>query len=91
MNSSMISKIEKARRYATELDRVKITGLQADFEGQHRTHKVEFKEGEWHCSCDFFARYGTCSHSMAMERILGEMIKDETESEPVLKVSAGGR
>ena len=90
MNSSLIGKIEKARRYAQELHRVKITSLQADFQGEHRTHKVAFDNGEWHCSCEFFSKWDTCSHTMALERILGDMMAAGDEA-PATSVIATGR
>lgn len=91
MNSSLIGKIEKARRYAQELHRVKITSLEADFQGQHRVHKVRFCDGEWRCTCEFFSKWETCSHTMAMQRIMGEMMAEQSDEEPTLKTVATGR
>ncbi len=89
MNSSLIGKIEKARRYAQELHRVRITSLRADFQGEHSTHKVAFDAGEWHCSCEFFSKWNTCSHTMALERILGDMMAVGGE-EPTTEVVVTG-
>lgn len=91
MNSSLIGKIEKARRYAQELHRVRITSLEADFQGEHSTHKVGFADGEWRCTCQFFSGWGTCSHTMAMERILGEMLAEQSEPETALKSGVTNR
>ena len=45
MDSSMIGKIDKARRYAEQKDRVTITSLKATFQGNHNTHEVDFDSG----------------------------------------------
>lgn len=81
MDSSIIGKIEKARQYAEEKDRINITSLSADFQGNHNTYNVKFESGEWSCECHFFNTRGTCSHTMAMQRILDEMLT--TEHHPV--------
>ncbi len=74
MHSSLIGKIEKARRYAQERDRVSFQEFTVSFRGEHDTYTVTYRQGAWHCTCHFFAGWGTCSHTMAMERILGEML-----------------
>ena len=75
MNSSMIGKIEKARRYAEEPDRVQIQQMTIKFQGEHDTYRVSFDNGEWSCECHSFSalQLGTCSHIMAIERLLGGM------------------
>ena len=35
---------------------------------------MTYQEGKWHCTCHFFAGWGICSHTMALERMLGVMI-----------------
>jgi len=77
MQSSLIGKIEKAKRYAEEKDRITFTGLSVEFRGENDCHTTELKDGQWHCSCDFFSGWGRCSHTMALERILGEMLPEE--------------
>ena len=74
MNSSVIGKIEKAKRYARERDRMRVTGLSVDFHGENDDHKVSLDGDHWHCSCDFFAGYGACAHTMALERVLEQML-----------------
>jgi len=74
MNSSMIGKIQKAKIYAEEHDRVTVQDLLVTFRGDHNTYDVSFRDGRWHCGCNFFATWGICSHTMAMQRILGEMM-----------------
>lgn len=74
MDSSMIGKIDKARQYAEEKERVTISGLNASFQGNHNTYEVNFDSGDWNCQCHFFATRGVCSHIMALQRILAGML-----------------
>ena len=77
MDSSIIGKIDKARRYAEEKQRVTITTFKATFQGNHDTYDVEFDSGLWRCRCHFFTTRATCSHTMALQRILDEMLVRE--------------
>ncbi len=77
MQSSLIGKIEKAKRYAEEKDRVTFNELEVKFRGTNNIYTVSLKNNEWHCTCAFFGRAGFCSHTMAMEKILVEMLPPE--------------
>ncbi len=77
MRSSLIGKIEKARRYATEPGRVTLSSLSADFHGENAEHKVCYADGQWSCTCDFFGQWETCSHVMALQ----EMFRDRLSKE----------
>lgn len=77
MNSSLIGKIEKAKRYAGEKDRIRISALQVHFEGDNGPHEVALNDGRWRCTCDFFDGWGVCSHTMALERVLDGMLPKE--------------
>ncbi|MBU0490840.1 MAG: hypothetical protein KKA73_08560 [Chloroflexi bacterium] len=74
MDSSLINKIQKARRYAEELDRVTFTSFRVEIQGDNDVHTVEYRSGQWLCDCDFFRKRGICSHTMTMERVLGPML-----------------
>ena len=75
MDSGMVSKIEKARRYAEEKqDRVRFKQFEVTIRGGHADHLVTYNQGVFQCDCSFFAQRGVCSHSMAMERILNGML-----------------
>ncbi|MCL5264395.1 MAG: hypothetical protein M1343_04235 [Chloroflexi bacterium] len=92
MHSSLIGKIEKAKRYAEERDRISISELRANFRGEHDVYEVSFKEGNWNCSCNFFSGWKVCSHTMAMQKILGEMLPKQPQEESNLAaVSLKGR
>jgi len=82
MDSGMIGKIQKAKRYAQELDRIVFNEFKVTFRGNHNTYTVAYEEGQWSCGCNFFAKRGVCSHTMALERILGEMLAPGEEAEP---------
>jgi hypothetical protein len=79
MDYGMIGKIEKAKRYAQERERIRFQAFQATFEGENNRHNVEFRAGAWKCDCDFFLRRGVCSHTMALERILEGMLPEQLE------------
>ena len=74
MNSGLIGKIEKAKRYAAERNRIHVRDLQVDFEGENDRHEVSLKGDSWHCTCDFFVGWGACAHTMALERIMEGML-----------------
>ena len=74
MQSSLIGKIEKAKRYAEEPERVKFSQFRLSFHGGHKDHNVSFDDGLLNCDCNFFASWNTCSHTMGLERMLGVMM-----------------
>jgi hypothetical protein len=74
MDYGMIGKIEKAKRYAEERERIRFKSFRATFEGENNPHTVYFEDGEWKCDCNFFLTRGVCSHTMALERILEGML-----------------
>ena len=77
MQSSLIGKIEKAKRYAEETDRVTFSELAVKFRGENDEYDTSYKDGQWHCTCRFFSSWGLCSHTMAMEKILAGMLPPE--------------
>ena len=77
MQSSLIGKIEKAKRYSKETDRITFSDFSVSFRGDNSTYTTEYKGGKWHCTCSFFNNWGTCSHTMAMEKILDNMLPEE--------------
>ena len=85
MDSGMIGKIQKARFYAEEPERICFQQFQATFQGTNSRHTVAYDQDGWHCTCNFFASRGVCSHTMALERLLGAMLPPEAivPAEPV--------
>jgi hypothetical protein len=74
MDYGLINKIQKAKRYAEEKNRIHINSLTVTFDGANNPHTVHFQDGTWQCDCDFFATRGQCSHTMALEIILEDML-----------------
>ncbi|MGH2607140.1 MAG: hypothetical protein ACRDG5_11175 [Anaerolineales bacterium] len=80
MDSGMIGKIEKAKRYAEQRERIRFESFHATFDGENNPHTVHFESGTWKCDCDFFLARGVCSHTMALERILDRMLPAAVEA-----------
>jgi hypothetical protein len=74
MDSGMIGKIQKAKRYAEERERIHFSNFTVTFDGTNNPHTVTYEPGQWTCDCDFFQSRGRCSHTMALEMILEGMI-----------------
>jgi hypothetical protein len=76
MNSSLISKIEKAKRYAAEPDRVHFEALDVSFRGDNGTHKIRLSGDERNCECDHFQVHGLCTHVMTLQRLFAANLSD---------------
>jgi hypothetical protein len=74
LDSGMVNKIYKAKQYADEPERIHFQSLKVQFDGNNSIHNVEFTDGQWTCDCNYFASHRLCSHTMAMERVLGVML-----------------
>jgi hypothetical protein len=82
LNSSLVGKIEKARRYAEERDRrIRFESFAVYVNGENEAHQVSLENGKLSCACDFYSGWGVCSHTMALERVLGPMLPKEALSE----------
>ncbi|MGD9094103.1 MAG: hypothetical protein PVF74_14745 [Anaerolineales bacterium] len=76
MDYGMIGKIEKAKRYAEQRERIHIESLTVTFNGENNPHTVYLENGVWQCDCDFFQTRQRCSHTMALEIILEDMLPE---------------
>ncbi|MCJ7654715.1 MAG: hypothetical protein MUO97_05350, partial [Dehalococcoidia bacterium] len=74
MHSSLIGKVEKAKRYAQEPDRVTLSEFSVDFRGEHNNYTASYKDNKWHCTCQFFSQWETCSHTMALQRLFAGVL-----------------
>jgi hypothetical protein len=85
----MIGKIQKSKRYAEEPERIRFEQFRVTFQGTNSRHKVSYNQGSWSCTCNFFAGRGVCSHTMAMERLLGVTLPPEAmaPAEPIHAVA----
>ena len=77
IESGMINKIEKAKIYAEESsDRIDFESLRARVQGDNNDeHVVTYEAGQWACDCGYFTAHKVCSHTMAIERILRNMVE----------------
>ena len=74
MDSGMIGKIEKAKRYAEEPSRFRFKRFELTFHGDNNNHQVTFSDGTFQCDCEFFITHQRCGHTMALEILLKDMI-----------------
>lgn len=87
MDSAMIGKIQKAKEYADQPERMQFLSFTVEFHGENSPHTINYKDGEWSCTCSFFQARSFCSHTMAMQRVLGKMLPN-AEDEHVTEISA---
>ena len=79
MHSSLIGKVEKANRYARELDRISFDRLALTFRGDNDTHHVSLDAGQWHCTCHYFESWGGCVHLLTLQKVFGVMLPDDAQ------------
>jgi hypothetical protein len=75
MDYGMIGKIEKAKRYAQQPERITFLSLTADFKGDNSSYRISLGPEGWDCSCPGFRTHGICPHVMSMEKLFRPMIK----------------
>ena len=76
MDSSLVRKMEKAKDYAAQEGRVTLMNCQATFRGDNSDHEISYDSGKWSCNCYYFTSRGECSHTMAMQLMLNNMVKE---------------
>lgn len=77
MHSSIIGKIEKARRYVGEPERITFNNFSLNFLGEHDNYILSYQDQQWHCSCNFFSSWRFCSHTITVQKILSTMLPKE--------------
>jgi hypothetical protein len=80
MDSGMIGKIEKAKRYAEERNRFRFNKFDLTFHGDNNNHHVAYENGKFQCDCEFFITHLRCTHTMALEILLKDMIPTPVEA-----------
>jgi hypothetical protein len=75
MDYGMIGKIEKAKRYAEERERITFLSLTTEFKGDNSTYRISLGPEGWDCSCPGFRAHGICPHVMTLERQFKPMLK----------------
>ncbi len=77
MDSGMIGKIDKAKRYAQEPQRFHFTSLTVKIDGENNSHIVKFADNKWNCDCDYFRSHGVCVHTLSLtNHILKGMVEE---------------
>jgi hypothetical protein len=79
MDYGMIGKREKAKRYAEDPKRFNFNKFDLTFHGDNNDHSVQFDKGIFSCDCEFFLTHKRCSHTMALEILLKDMLPQATE------------
>jgi hypothetical protein len=74
MDYGMIGKIEKAKMYASERNRIHFKDFTVTIDGDNNPHVVHYNAGDWRCDCRFFQTRGSCAHTRAMEYVLDNML-----------------
>jgi len=75
MDYGMIGKIEKAKLYSEERERIRFESFTVSIDGDNDNHSVTYNQGIWGCDCEFFASRSVCGHTMTMERVLADMVE----------------
>ena len=74
-NPALISKVQKAHQYASEPERVHVESLRVRFDGDNSSHVITYADGSWTCDCEFFQGWRTCSHTMALPKLMSDMVE----------------
>ena len=92
MHSSVIGKVEKANRYARELDRIKFERMSLTFRGDNDSHRVRLDADGWACTCHTFGLSHDCAHILALQKVLGVMLSESAqqtfEADPTMPLQA---
>lgn len=67
-------KQEKAQVYATQPERFELLEIHLKMHSSHGLRQISYQNGTWNCTCEFFKQHSTCSHTMAAERILKNLL-----------------
>lgn len=85
MHSDLIGKIEKARHYAEEPERIAIDEITVRFHGGNNDHIIRLANNRWSCDCEVFHLRGVCAHVMTLQKVLAPMLSAEArEPGPVI-------
>ena len=77
MNSSFISMVDKAKRYAEERDRIAVNALEVEFRGYNGNHRVSLHGSDWSCECEHFKVHALCAHVMTLQRLFGVHLSED--------------
>jgi hypothetical protein len=74
MDYSIIGKIQKAKEYAEQPQRVTFHNFQIEFRGDNNTYTLTLGSDGWDCTCPGFQKYGICPHIMTLEKLFAPML-----------------
>jgi hypothetical protein len=81
MDSGMIGKIDKAKRYAQEPHRFHFESFTVKIDGENNSHVVKYADNKWDCDCDYFRSRGVCTHTISITNyILKDMVPIPAEA-----------
>ena len=66
MDSGLIGKLDKAKRYAQEPHRFHFEALTVKIDGENNSHFFRFADNKWDCDCDYFRSRGVFTHSLTL-------------------------
>jgi hypothetical protein len=94
MPSSLIGTVHQAHQYAQQPERIRLERLEVTIQGEYDDHQVTYDHGRWTCVCHFFAGWGLCAHTMAVEQLLGPLGPNAqtfvgTTREPAITIGEG--
>ena len=80
MDSGLIGKVEKAKRYAEDRHRFLFNQFDLNFHGDNSEHHVSYNKGVFNCDCEFLIIHNRFGHSMALEILLKDMIVETVDA-----------
>ena len=76
MNVSFVRKVEKAKDYALQKERVSFASCKIRFSGDNGDHTVSYEAGGWDCDCDYRIGRDTYAHIMALQMMFQGMVSE---------------
>jgi hypothetical protein len=86
---NVVSDVEKAKKYASQPQRITFLSFNAGFRGDHNEYTINYDDGQWSCDNPYFVTHGVCSHTMAMERLLKGQVKPNVPAKQEVPAEGG--
>lgn len=74
VSKKILRKEEKSKKYLNELYRFNLDTIGITINSEHGIRNVKYENEKFSCTCDFYKYYGTCSHIMAVEKLVDKLI-----------------
>ena len=59
-------------------NRITLSQFEAKCQGEHDNYHLSYTDGRWNCSCNFFGSWGVCTHAMAFQKLMSDMLPTGT-------------